>query len=292
MTTKQAYNDFLTALVPVYERREAAHITDWVFENATGLNRLERSQHQDIGLSAAITRLLENYAKQLLQHKPVQYVLHEAWFCKMKFFVNEHVLIPRPETEELVQWIVDDFRQARPRETAGLPLLEVGTGSGCIAIAIKKQLQEIQVSSLDISVEALTVARKNADLLQAQVHFLQSDFLDEAGWITLGTFAVIVSNPPYIPCRERETLANNVLLFEPGAALFVPDDSPLVFYEKIAAFSRSHLIPNGNVYVEVHENYAEQVLRILSDCGFRAEMRKDLHGKDRMIKASLSASAP
>jgi len=288
MTTKQAYNDFLTALIPLYERREASQITEWVFENVTGMNRLKRSQQHDMVLPDRMGYSLEKYRQELLQAKPVQYVLHEAWFYKMKFYVNEDVLIPRPETEELVEWLVNDLKQSSAGQEGGLRLLDVGTGSGCMAIAIKTQLPDIQVVSLDISEAALAVARKNAGYLEAPVHFLQLDFLDESAWTTLGAFDVLVSNPPYIPLADKATLANNVRLFEPGTALFVPDDNPWVFYEKIAAFSRCHLTATGQVYVEIHENYARQVEGIFSRFGFEVKMRQDLYGKNRMIKASLT----
>src|SRR5665647_3642345 len=155
MTTEQSYNDFLKLLIPLYESREAANITDWVFENVTGLKRLERSINKSVELADAYVQQLKKYLEELLQHKPVQYVLQEAWFYKMKFFVNEHVLIPRPETEELVEWIVEDVRSSKYDILNGeFKLLDIGTGSGCIAISIKKELENIGVTAIDVSKEA------------------------------------------------------------------------------------------------------------------------------------------
>ncbi len=146
-----------------------------------------------------------------MQHKPVQYVLQEAWFYKMKFFVNENVLIPRPETEELVSWIVEDVRSAMfDVRSNRLQILDIGTGSGCIAVSLKKELPDVDVMAIDVSKQALSVAKKNADALQAQIDFLEINFLDEKLWPSLSKYDVIVSNPPYIPETEREKLAKNV----------------------------------------------------------------------------------
>ena len=177
MTMQQFYNDFLNKLIPLYESREAANITDWIFENVTGLNRLERSINKNIELTDAYVHRLEKYLEELLQHKPVQYVLQEAWFYKMKFFVNEYVLIPRPETEELVEWIVEDIRsEMYDVRCDEFQLLDIGTGSGCIAISLKKELENIDVTAIDVSEDALSVANKNAIALQAQIGFLKINF--------------------------------------------------------------------------------------------------------------------
>src|SRR5665647_253952 len=189
MTTEQSYNDFLKLLIPLYESREAANITDWVFENVTGLKRLERSINKNVELADAYVQQLKKYLEELLQHKPVQYVLNEAWFYKMKFYVNEHVLIPRPETEELVEWVVLDVRSTKyDVRCEEFRILDVGTGSGCIAVSIKKELEYIDITAIDISKEALKVANKNADTLQAKINFLQIDFLNESLWNSFGVY--------------------------------------------------------------------------------------------------------
>ena len=286
MTTEQSYNDFLKLLIPLYESREAANITDWVFENVTGLKRLERSINKNVELEEVYALQLKNYLEELLQHKPVQYVLQQAWFYKMKFFVNEHVLIPRPETEELVEWIVEDVQRLKYDVLNGeFKLLDIGTGSGCIAISIKKELKNIEATAIDVSEEALSVAKKNANNQNTQIEFLKIDFLDESQWNQLGNYDVIVSNPPYIPEIEKEKLSKNVKSFEPGIALFVRDNDPFIFYEKIAKFAQSHLKLNGKIFVEIHEEYASQVEQIFSGYNFKTEIKEDMYGKKRMIKA-------
>lgn len=291
MTTEQYYNDFLNQLTSIYEKREAANITDWVFENITGLKRLERSLNRNVELEKDSIQKLNLCLLELLKHRPVQYVLNEAWFYKMKFYVNEHVLIPRPETEELVEWVVVDVRSAKCDERCKeFRILDVGTGSGCIAISIKKELENIEVTAIDVSEEALKVAKKNAQALQAKINFLQVDFLNERLWNRLGVYDIIVSNPPYIPENEKEKLAQNVTAFEPAIALFVENNNPFIFYEKIAEFAQSHLKPNGKIFVEIHEEYAKEIQKIFSDYNFKTEIKKDIYGRDRLIKAIFRQS--
>lgn len=287
MTTQQYYNDFLNKLIPLYESREAANISDWVFENVTGLKRLERSTNKNIEMTDAHVQQLEKYLQELLQHKPVQYVLKETWFYKMKFFVNEHVLIPRPETEELVSWIINDIRKMKDDVRSNkFKIVDVGTGSGCIAIALKKELENTDITAIDVSEHALSVAHKNANVLQTQIDFLQINFLNESQWNRLGSYDLIVSNPPYIPEIEKEKLAKNVSEFEPGIALFVQNNNPFIFYEMIAKFAQSHLKPNGKIFVEIHEDYSKEVQKIFSNYNFKTEIKRDMYEKERMIKAA------
>ncbi len=209
----------------------------------------------------------------------------------MKFFVNEDVLIPRPETEELISLVVDDVRstkydvQCEAPITIGSRILDIGTGSGCIAISIKKELPECNITALDVSEQALSVAKKNAEDLNAKIEFVNNNFLDESIWDQLGEYDLIVSNPPYIPKKEKEILSKNVTEFEPGIALFVPNDDPFIFYKRIANFALSHLKFPGKVYVEIHEDYASEVNKIFTRYNFKAEIKKDIYGKDRIIKA-------
>ncbi len=284
MTIAEAYNGFYNNLTSIYEEREADNITDWIFENVTKLKRWER---RDISkeINAEQQLQLHKYLQELLLHKPVQYVLNEAWFYKMKFFVNEHVLIPRPETEELISWIVSDVRSMSDdigyRE---IKLLDIGTGSGCIAISLKKELHDIEIKSIDVSQQALSVARKNADALQAKIDFMHVDFLNEKECQQLDKYDIIVSNPPYIPGKEKEQLSKNVTAFEPALALFVHDNDPFIFYKNIGKFSKSHLNKGGKIYVEIHEKYANEVRQIFTEYDFKTEIKKDIFGKERMIK--------
>jgi release factor glutamine methyltransferase len=284
MTTGKAYKDFVTSLKTIYDDREADNIADWVFEKVTGSTKLQRRLNRNDDFEESEFLQLQNYVQQLLSHKPVQYVLHEAWFYKMKFFVNEDVLIPRPETEELVEWIVNDANS----ETIGnkpTNIIDIGTGSGCIGISLKKELPNATVLAIDLSKKALEVAKKNSSELKAEIEFLNHDFLNEEEWYSLNKFDIIVSNPPYIPVKEKDSLAKNVTEHEPGIALFVEDNDPYIFYKKIIQFAKTHLNPNGKIYMEVHEKYAGDVKNVFKKAGFISQVNKDIYGKERMIKA-------
>lgn len=284
MTTANAYNDFVISLQKVYDHREANNIADWVFEKICGLNKMQRRIKANAIMDETEVAELKKLLSQLLQHKPVQYVLQECFFYKRKFFVNENVLIPRPETEELAEWIVNDLKE-KYLDSKPTNILDIGTGSGCIAISLKKELNNCRVSALDASEKALEVAKKNAADLQAEINFFVVDFLNETKWDQLEQFDVIVSNPPYIPKSEKESLAKNVTEHEPSVALFVDNNDPFVFYEKIADFAKSHLNTGGKIYVEVHENHAEDVKDIFERAGFASQIKKDIYGKERMVKA-------
>jgi release factor glutamine methyltransferase len=283
MTIEHAYSDFTKKLKAIYDDREAENISDWVFENVTHLKRWQRREHKNQELKESDLKKIKTYLKDLQQHKPVQYVLNEAWFYKMKFFVEENVLIPRPETEELVEWIVTDFKQGK--NSKPINIIDIGTGSGCIPIALKKELSNSNITAIDVSEKALLVAKKNAENLNATIHFLRIDFLDKNGWKRLQLYDTIVSNPPYIPINEKEILSKNVTDFEPGIALFVENNDPYIFYKKIAEFAKTHLKESGKIYVEVHEEYAKDVKTIFENAGYLAEIKKDIYRKERMVKA-------
>lgn len=288
MTIDKLYRHFVEQLQTIYDEREANNIVDWIFENIAGVKRLDRATNKKQAISTSTKEQLNKALQQLLQHKPVQYVLGEAWFYKIKLKVNEHVLIPRPETEELVEWVVEEIRNKKleisNKEVAELNVLDIGTGSGCIAIALKKELSNEKVFAVDISKEALQVAQQNTQDQDVKIDFIQLDFLDEGSWPSLPSFNIIVSNPPYIPENEQTKLAKNVVEHEPHLALFVNDNDPFIFYRKIAAFAEQHLKENGNVFVEVHEDYAKEVQQIFEKKNFRAKIKKDIYGRERMIK--------
>lgn len=287
MTIEEAYNNFTQQLKSISEVREANNIADWVFESA-GLKRLDRITNKLNQINESTHKQLNEKLRQLLQHKPVQYVLNEAWFYKMKFFVNEHVLIPRPETEELVEWVVEEIRnkklEIRNKEVL-FSILDIGSGSGCIPVALKKELPDAAITSIDISYEALEVAKQNATTQNVKIEFIQLDFLDVKSIKPLPLFNIIVSNPPYIPENEKSKLDKNVVDHEPHLALFVGDNDPFIFYKTIAAFAKTHLKKEGEIFVEVHENYAEEVKKIFEGKNFKTETRKDIYGRERMIKA-------
>jgi release factor glutamine methyltransferase len=284
MTTGEIYNDFRNKLKTIYDDREAENICDWVFEKVTGLKKWERRQNQNDELAETKSEKIKIHLEELLKHKPVQYVLQEAWFYKRKFFVNENVLIPRPETEELVEWIVSDFKNEK--NSKPINIIDIGTGSGCIPISLKKELPKTSITAIDISDRALPVSKKNAQELDATIDFFQADFLNENEWKILSQYNIIVSNPPYIPLNEKEILSKNVIEFEPEIALFVESNDPFIFYKKIAGFAKSHLKESGKIYVEVHEEYAKEVGSIFESGGFLVEIKNDIYGKQRMVKST------
>ena len=284
MTTEEAYIDIIKNLKTIYDEREADNIADWVFEKVTGSKRLERRLDRNIKLKEIYFTQLQNCLKELLEHKPVQYVLQESWFYKRKFFVDENVLIPRPETEELVEWIINDTNE-KVQSSKPKNIIDIGTGSGCIAVSLKKEILHSNISAIDINKKTLGIAKKNAAAFNSLIDFFQIDFLKETEWDQLEKYDVIVSNPPYIPLKEKKLLAKNVAEFEPAIALFVDNNDSFIFYKKIAKFAKSHLIENGNIYVEVHENYANRVKNIFEKEGFKSEIKKDIYRKERMIKA-------
>jgi release factor glutamine methyltransferase len=286
MTIQGAYKQLLANLYELYSDREAANIADWVIEYVTGQSKISRILYKDLPVRLEQQERLQNITSQLLAHKPVQYVLNEVWFAGLKFFVNEHVLIPRPETEELVEWIAHDLKKLTREAQHEMSLLDVGTGSGCIPVSLKKQIPAMKVSALDISAQALDVARRNATDQQTKIDFFKVDFLNTKTWNQFPKFDIIVSNPPYIKQHEAGNMAKNVLDYEPSIALFVADDDALIFYRTIALFAQQHLKENGSIYVEINEALGAEVIDTFASQTFtKIELRKDLQGKDRMIKA-------
>lgn len=284
MTIKEANQHITDRLGTIYERSEAANISDWLIEYLTGSKRTDRLAQKEKLLTAEQELLLDQYIDRLLQHEPIQYVLNEAWFCGLKFYVDKNVLIPRPETEELVEWVISDCKF--PIDT--LSILDIGAGSGCIPIALKKRLAKAEVWSCDTSPEALNIANKNATALGINVKFVQLDFLNKAQTEILPCFDIIVSNPPYIPLKDKVTMHRNVADHEPGIALFVPDDDALIFYKSIAGFGKTHLLKKGIVYTEIHEDLGKEASAIFQSQGYEVVLKKDMQGKERMIKAWIN----
>lgn len=283
MTIQLAYQDLAAKLCDIYEHREAANIADMIIEHVTGQRKIDRITFKGFSINPEQQKLLAKYTNELLTHKPIQYVLGEAWFMGMKLRVNENVLIPRPETEELVDWIIKDIQLEEPKS---LSLLDIGTGSGCIPISVKKNVPDISVFAVDISEEALQLASINAIEQHVLIDFLRLDFLDEKEWVQARKYDIIVSNPPYIQQGEEATMNKNVLDYEPHIALFVPDEDALLFYKAIAKFGIHHLNENGTVYVEINEASGDLVVQLFRENGYtEIELKKDMQGKDRMVKA-------
>ncbi len=278
MTVIELYRSFLGELEKIYEKDEAANINDMLFENVAGITRLDLIKDPSRMLDETTMKRLDGSLQQLRLHKPIQYVTGEAWFCQMKLKVSPAVLIPRPETEELVNEVISFLKQ-NPRAT----VIDIGTGSGCIAIAIKKNEQTAAVTAVDISKEALAIAASNANDQRTEISFIQNDFLDATTWDELGFYDVIVSNPPYVPGSEKGSLDKNVTYFEPHLALFVEDERPLIFYEKIAAFAGKYLKENGKIFLETHEQLADQTAALFLNEKYSVLVKKDMQGKQRMV---------
>jgi release factor glutamine methyltransferase len=285
MTLNEARTILTRELKNVYESDELKNIIDLVLEHITGLPRIEQVKSKVPYLTCTQLEDLDSITERLKKNEPVQYVLGVAWFAGMKFTVNKNVLIPRPETEELVDWIV---KEVMSHELRPASIIDIGTGSGCIAITLKKKLPGVNVSAIDVCSEALFTATENAIALGAEVDFILVDFLNEEKWKDLGRFDLIVSNPPYIRQSEKQSMQERVKEFEPHLALFVPDSDSLVFYRKLADFSLQHLKEGGNLFVEINEAKGESVADLFKEKGFtNIELRKDMQGKERMIRASL-----
>jgi len=288
MTLNEARTVLTKELKNVYESDELRNIIELVIEHITNMPRAEQVKNKVPYLTCTQLEDLDTITERLKKNEPVQYVLGEAWFAGMKFKVNKNVLIPRPETEELVDWIVKESQKSNPESfrDKSQNIIDIGTGSGCIPIAIKKKLPEASVSAIDVCSEALFTATENAVALNAEVNFVLLDFLDEEKWKELGKYDIIVSNPPYVKQSEINIMHARVKEFEPHLALFVPDEDALLFYKKLSDFAVKHLKPGGYLFVEINEAFGEQAVSLFR--GFaNIELRKDMQGKDRMIKATL-----
>lgn len=282
-------------LAVIYDHNESANIALLVLEDCTGFPGTAIMMNKEQEITAEQESKIQQHIQRLLNHEPIQYILQKAWFYGMELYVDKTVLIPRPETEELADWIVKDVKASGKDVfvkgatdadvTTQLKILDIGTGSGCIALSLKKTMPKAEVWGCDISEEALNVARRNGADLDIRVDFQGIDFLDEAQQKSLPTVDIIVSNPPYIPLREKEGLNFNVVNHEPHTALFVPNTDALLFYKAIARFAKKRLYENGSIYLEIHENLAEEVMRLFKTEGYTSiELKKDMQGKDRMVK--------
>jgi release factor glutamine methyltransferase len=281
MTIDKARKEIVKAILHIYEEREANNIAELLMQNITKLQWSERIVKGNELLTDAQKNLLRSSSLRLQEHEPIQYVINEAWFAGMRFYVDRNVLIPRPETEELVEWVVKDVKP----QTSNAKLLDVGTGSGCIAIALKKKLPDIEMWACDLNDEALNIARMNADVLGATIDFVPLNFLDPDQRKQLPMVDVIVSNPPYVPQKEKTEMKRNVVEYEPSAALFVPDNDPLIFYKAMAEFGKEKLSKGGCIYAEIHEDLGEQARELFLSMGYMAfQLRKDMQGKNRMIE--------
>jgi release factor glutamine methyltransferase len=270
-----------TELQGLYDPNEIQSFAFLIVENVCGMSRTEIIVNKNTIFSEVNRQIMNSFVDKLKNNMPIQYILGKSYFYNAEFKVSPSVLIPRPETEELVDWVVADMRKLD-----SACILDIGTGSGCIAISIKKALPNADLSAFDISEEALNIARENAKNNDVNVDFQKVDILN-AEYQT-AKWDCIVSNPPYIPLVEKAEILPNVLHHEPHLALFVPNNDPLLFYRKIANFAQKHLNIGGCLYFEIHRSKGAECVAMLHDMGYKnIQLKKDIFANDRMIKAEL-----
>ena len=275
---------FFSELNTIQEDSEIESFFFILTEYVHNLKRIDVSLNPDFEVSEADLEKWNTIISELKTEKPIQYITGEAWFYGYRFEVNENTLIPRPETEELVEWIVDGLKV----KGYGLRVLDIGTGSGCIPISLKKEIPNAIISAIDVSEKALEKARKNAKDNQVEVDFINLDILQSPNLQISKSpnllFDIIVSNPPYVRNLEKQEIKKNVLDYEPHLALFVEDSDALLFYRKIAQLALTSLTPNGKLFFEINQYLGKETVELLESLGFKnIELRKDFVGNDRMI---------
>ena len=280
MTIKEAFDFSLFKLGEIYDRREARQIASILFEDLFSVTNTQRDD-----LFGGIQQL-HSSIERLMRGEPVQHIVGSTNFYGLRFKVNQNVLIPRPETEELTAWILEDHRDSKKQHD----VLDIGTGSGCIAVTLAKKNRRMRVFSVEYSLDALNVARINAKNHRVKMDIYRINFLDQDMWSHLGMFDIIVSNPPYISRSERSIMADNVLLYEPELALFPDGDDHLSFYKAISQFGRSHLNEGGLIYLELNEFHVDEIRDMFEEDYVQIEIKQDMQGRRRMLKACLKAS--
>ena len=282
MLLREIKNIYHSELDAIYPKEEVDSFFYLVIEHYFDLERFVLALQPNLALSKDEEQPLFEVLHKLCLEIPIQYILGSAHFMDMDFTVNENVLIPRPETEELVRWVLADLEMYENKE---ISILDIGTGSGCIAISLAKNIPRAKVYGLDISKKALAVAKENAVMNKVEVVFVEADILE------IETFNkkvdIIVSNPPYVRMLEKNRMKPNVIQNEPGSALFVPDDDPLFFYRKIIEYSKKNLKPDGRLYLEINQYLGKATKALLENDFTKVELRKDLYGNDRMLKGQF-----
>ena len=277
---------FKEELINVASQEELRNIFQWLMEEYCGLPPFALALNPELVVEGETEALFFGALARLKSGEPIQYVIGKASFLDANYFVNRHVLIPRPETEELVLW-AREFLENGPDPSRNCKVLDVGTGSGCIATQLALSKANCTVTAIDYSEQALEVARSNAQALEVEIRFLLENILSET-WSHSEKYQLIISNPPYVLESERPSISPRVKNFEPGMALFVPDEEPLIFYRAVAHFAKQHLISGGALFFEVNALYAKEVKQLLEDLEFdKLELRHDFRGKGRMIRAQI-----
>lgn len=281
-TVGDIFQTFRQELQGHYEPYELETVSLWILGEVTGQTNAQLKAFPELELNEAQLKATGELLDKLKSGMPVQYATGRTEFYGLEFKVSPAVLIPRPETEELVAWMLQEIKE---KPQTGKRVLDIGTGSGCIAVTLKKNLPDANVFALDVSKAALEVAHTNAEGNAVEINFIEADIMKFVP-VEPVPYTTIVSNPPYVTQADKALMHNRVTGFEPHTALFVPEQEPLLFYEAIADFAYRHLIKDGLLFFEINESFGQEVLELLMHQGFDAiELRKDMQGKDRMIKA-------
>ena len=280
MKIKEYRSQFIQELTPIYDAGEAESFFYLILEEKQQLKRIDLALHPDLNFSEEEIVVWNSILEQLKKEIPIQYLLGKTSFYGLDFEVNENVLIPRPETEELVDWIIN--ANLKIQKSGNLKILDIGTGSGCIAISLAKNIPNAEVYAIDVSEKALATAKKNAALNNVNVTFISQNILETED--LKQQFDIIVSNPPYVRNLEKEEIKKNVLDNEPHLALFVEDNDALIFYRKIAELAQKNLSENGQLFFEINQYLSKEMVELLEKMNFKnIELRKDIYGNDRMI---------
>ncbi|MFE3871773.1 peptide chain release factor N(5)-glutamine methyltransferase [Flavobacterium sp. ZS1P70] len=280
MKIKEYRSQFIQELTSIYDAGEAESFFYLILEKKNNLKRIDLALRPDLEFSQEEILVWNSILEQLKKEIPIQYLLGKTSFYGLDFEVNENVLIPRPETEELVEWILSNNRISH--ESKNLKILDIGTGSGCIAISLAKNIPNSEVYAIDVSEKALATAKKNAELNKVKVTFINQNILETKD--LLQQFDIIVSNPPYVRNLEKEEIKKNVLDNEPHLALFVEDNDALIFYKKIAELAQKNLSEQGQLFFEINQYLGKEMINLLEKMNFKnIELRKDIYGNDRMI---------
>ncbi|WP_276381464.1 peptide chain release factor N(5)-glutamine methyltransferase [Flavobacterium sp. H4147] len=284
MKIKQYRTQFIKELSPFYDAYEAESFFYLILEDKHKLRQIDLALNHELSFTEEDFVVWDSLLKQLKKEVPIQYLLGKTSFYGLDFEVNEHVLIPRPETEELVEWIISE--NAVLDKDKKLKILDIGTGSGCIAISLAKNLPNADVYAIDVSKKAIETAKRNAIRNDVNVTFIFQDIL-QAEELKC-KYDVIVSNPPYVRNLEKEEIKKNVLDYEPHLALFVDDNDALVFYRKIASLAHNNLLPEGQLYFEINQYLGKEMIELLGQMDFiNIDLRKDIYDNDRMIKVNI-----
>ena len=283
MLLKRYKTHFFDSLKNSQDEQEIESFFFILTEYLHNLKRVDLALNPNFELSEDDVEKWNAILAELQQEKPIQYITGEAWFYGLRFEVNENTLIPRPETEELVEWIIES--QKSKVQSQKFEILDIGTGSGCIPISLKANLPQANVSAIDVSGQALEVAKRNAASNKAEINFIQANILEVLDLNQ--NFDIIVSNPPYVRNLEKQEIKKNVLDYEPHLALFVEDTDALLFYRKIAQLALKNLSPNGLLFFEINQYLGKETVELLENLGFKnIELKKDIYGNDRMIKCT------